>query len=152
MSIGKTVIFSIAWLAITASFAFSQGVPSAPAKAVVSDNKSCPPYDDPKIKGDPSPIVDGIDANKDGKMTHEEWTKAGAPEDSWKYFMAKDKDKKGYVTRQEFIDNDPAPGVDLNCDGKFTIEEFHTFGLQGPKGGETPPAGGNAPGGAPSQK
>jgi hypothetical protein len=133
MTIRKTVLFTFISIAVTASFAFAQGS--------ASSKKTCPPYDDPKIKGDASPIVDAIDANKDGKMTKEEWLAAGAPIESFQSFMSKDKDKKGYVTRQEFIDETPPNGVDANCDGKFTIKEFHDFGLQGPPGGGSAPAG-----------
>jgi hypothetical protein len=146
MIIRKTVFFTIVCLAVTVSFAFAQGAaPSAPAKASVSAKKTCPPYDDAKIKGDPTPIVDSIDADKDGKMTKEEWLKAGAPIESFQSFTGKS--KKDFVSRQEFIDETPPNGVDANCDGKFTIEEFHNFGLQGPPGGGAP--GGAAPAGAP---
>jgi hypothetical protein len=41
----------------------------------------CPPYADGS-KPDAAPIVDAIDRNKDGKMTHAEWRRAGAPEPS----------------------------------------------------------------------
>ena len=123
---------------MTVSFAFAQGGTSA--------KKTCPPYDDPKIKGDPAPIVDSIDANKDGRMTKEEWLKAGAPIESFQSFTGKS--KNDFVSRQEFMDETPPDGVDANCDGKFTIEEFHNFGLQGPPGGGAP-GGGSAPAGAP---
>jgi hypothetical protein len=146
MSIRKTVLFTIICLAITASFAFAQGTaPSAPAKVSISVKKTCPPYDDPKIKGDASPMADSIDANKDGRLTKEEWLAAGAPIGSFNSFTGKS--KKDYVTRQEVLDETPPNGIDVDCDGKFTIEEFHNFGLQGPPGG-----GGNPEGGAPVQK
>jgi len=147
MSIRKTVFFTIVCLAMTVSFAFAQGAaPAASAKAGASAQKTCPPYDDPKMKGDASPMADSIDANKDGKMTKEEWLKAGAPIASFEMFTGKS--KKDYVTRQEMLDETPPNGVDANCDGKFTIEEFHNFGLKGPAGGA--PAGGSAPSGAPA--
>jgi hypothetical protein len=84
----------------------------------------CPPYPDGR-KADASPIVDAIDTNKDGKMTHKEWQAAGAPEASWNMFMKKDKIKKqGYITREDFLSETPPNGIDTNCDGKITIEEF----------------------------
>lgn len=155
MSMRKIVFLTFVCLAFTVSAAFAQGAaPTAPSKAAVSAKKTCPPYDDPKMKGDASPMADSIDANKDGKMTKEEWLKAGAPIDSFNMFTGKN--KKDYVTKQEMLDEAPPNGVDADCDGKFTIEEFHNFGLQGPPGGApgggapagAPPAGG-APGGAP---
>jgi len=145
MSIRKTVFFTFVCMAISVSFAFAQGGSSA--------KKTCPPYDDGK-KGDPTPIVDAIDADKDGKMTKAEWEKAGAPIESFQSFIGKS--KKDFVSRQEFMDETPPNGVDANCDGKFTIKEFHDFGLQGPPGGAPggAPAGGapagGAPGGAPA--
>jgi hypothetical protein len=147
MSMKKIGFLTFVCLAFTVSFAFAQGAaPSAPSKAAVSAKKTCPPYDDPKIKGDASPIVDAIDKNKDGKMTKDEWLAAGAPIESFQSFTGKS--KKDYVTREEFMTETPPNGVDANCDGKFTIEEFHNFGLQGPpKGGA--PGGSGAPAGAP---
>ena len=153
MNLRKTVFFTIILLAMTVSFTFAQTVPSAPAKASVSAKKTCPPYDDPKMTYDAKPIVDAIDKNKDGKMTKEEWLAAGAPIASFQMFT--ERSKKDYVTREEFLKEAPPNGVDANCDGKITIEEFHTFGLQGPPGGGAKggaPAGGAPAGGAPAQK
>jgi hypothetical protein len=160
MSIRKTVFFTIICLVMTGAFAFAQGsAPSSPAKAGATAKKTCPPYDDPKMKGDASPMADSIDANKDGKMTKEEYLKAGAPIESFNMFT--EKSKKDYVTRQEMLDETPPDGIDVNCDGKFTIEEFHNFGLQGPPGGGggqggapagAAPAGSPPAGAAPAQK
>jgi hypothetical protein len=146
MSMRKIVVLTFVCLAFTVSVAFAQGAaPTAPAKAAVSEKKTCPPYDDAKMKGDPAPIVDAIDKNKDGKMNKDEWLAAGAPIESFNSFIGKS--KKDFVTREEFMTETPPNGVDANCDGKFTIEEFHNFGLQGPPGGAP---GGGAPGGAPA--
>ena len=149
MSIKRTVLFSILCMAVTVSYAFAQGG--------ASDKKTCPPYDDPNKTYDPSPIPASIDTNKDGKMTKEEWLAAGAPIASFQMFT--ERSKNDYVTVEEFLKETPPNGVDLDCDGKITIEEFHTFGLQGPPGGAP---GGDAPqggapigapaGGAPAQK
>ncbi len=108
----------------------------------------CPPYPDGR-KSDASPIVDAIDTNHDGKMTKAEWDAAGAPEASWNMFMQKypEATKAGYITREMFLKEAPPNGIDTNCDGKITIEEFRAT-KQWKMGG--PPAGG-APGEAPSQ-
>lgn len=135
MGIRKTFFFILVSLAITVLFAFAQ--------CSSSEKKTCPPYDDPNKTYDPSPIPTSIDTNKDGKMTKEEWLAAGAPIASFQMFT--ERSKNDYVTREEFLKETPPNGVDLNCDGKITIEEFHTFGLQGPPGGATG-------GGAPDQK
>jgi hypothetical protein len=145
MSVKKLMILTFLCAVLSVSLAFAQGASKA-ASAAGAAKKTCPPYDDPKIKGDASPMADSIDANKDGKMTKEEWLKAGAPIASFEMFTGKN--KKDYVTKQEMLDETPPDGVDANCDGKFTIEEFHNFGLQGPPGGGAP--GGAAPAGAPA--
>jgi hypothetical protein len=149
MSIKKTLFFTVVCLSMTASFALAQGAPSAPAKAAVSEKKTCPPYDDPKMKGDATPIAGAIDKNKDGKLTKEEWTAAGAPINSFNYFTQKS--KKDFVTREEFLAEAPPNGIDANCDGKMTIQEFQEFDKKqsqnsGDKGSAPK---GNAPAGAP---
>jgi hypothetical protein len=152
MSMKKLMIFVFICAGLLLFVACATNAPKVATPKTVapltsaSANKTCPPYDDPKIKGDATPIVDAIDANKDGKMTKEEWLKAGAPIESFQMFT--EKSKKDYVTRQEFIDETPPNGVDANCDGKFTIKEFHDFGLQGPPGGGAPGGAGGAPGGS----
>jgi hypothetical protein len=84
----------------------------------------CPPYADGG-KYDASPIVDAIDADKDGRMTHEEWQAAEAPEPSWNMFNQKDKVRQqGYITREDFLTDTPPNGIDTNCDGRITLGEF----------------------------
>ena len=84
----------------------------------------CPPYPDGR-KPDAAAIVAAIDRNHDGKMTHEEWQAADAPEASWDYFMQKpDIKAAGHVTREQFLTESPPPGIDTDCDGKITMAEF----------------------------
>lgn len=124
----------------------------ATACAAADGPGKCPPYADGR-KFDASPIVDAIDRDKDGKMTHEEWQAAEAPEASWSFFMAKEKvQAQGYVTRADFLGESPPNGIDTNCDGKITIEEFLAtkkwqMGGPPPGGPGGPPPGG--PGGPP---
>lgn len=121
----------VAWLLATAG-----GAADGPGK--------CPPYDDGR-KFDAAPIVDAIDRNRDGRMTHAEWQAAEAPEASWNFFMAKEKIKaQGYVSRQDFLSESPPNGIDTDCDGRITIEEFlatKKWQMGGP-----PPGGGGGPG------
>jgi hypothetical protein len=116
-------------------------------KTEKAEKNPCPPYDEPGMTYDANPIVDAIDVNKDGKMTHEEWQAKEAPEPSWQMFNSKpDIKSQGYITREQFLAETPPNGIDLNCDGKITIEEFVEFGKQGPPGGpDMPPPGGQGP-------
>lgn len=99
----------------------------ANSQSTQGNKGTCPPYSDNK-KFDSSPIVDAIDTNHDGKLTHEEWKKSGAPEASWNSFMSKENIKKqGYISRADFVSETPPDGVDANCDGKITLEEFLNF-------------------------
>lgn len=133
---------------------------SAPAQDDTSPGK-CPPYDEPGKTFDANPIVDAIDTNGDDKMTHEEWTAAEAPEPSWNMFNEKEEVKaQGYITREQFVSEAPPNGIDTDCDGFITIEEFlatkkWNMGGGGPGGPGGPPgegAGGPPPGGAPPQQ
>jgi EF hand len=139
-------------LTVATREAQSQTAPSKAAAAPPAGNKAaCPPYADGK-KFDASPIVDAIDTNHDNKLTHDEWQKAGAPEGSWNRFMGYEKVKQqGYISRADFLAETPPNGVDANCDGKITLEEFLTFSnSMGP-----PPAGANTggpPPGAPPKQ
>jgi hypothetical protein len=115
----------------------------------------CPPYDDPDMTYDPSPIVNAIDTNMDGIMSREEWTAAEAPEPSWNFFMEK-LENKGYISREDFLNEAPPDGVDANCDGFISVWEFlatKEWDMSG--AGDGPPPGGDAggpPGGTPLQK
>ena len=113
-----TIVLAAVFSLVLAGFSFAQDPAGDAAK------KGCPPYDEPGKTYDSSPIPNAIDTNQDGIMTHEEWADAGAPEPSWNMFMEKDKQKKGYITREEFIADTPPDGIDTNCDGYITIWEF----------------------------
>jgi len=131
--------------------------PTAPREALAKGSYStdvpgkCPPYPDGGI-GDPTPLFNGIDLNHDGKLTSEEWQKVEAPESSWNKFMGKPRVKKnGYITLYDFVFDTPPNGVDTNCDGQFSLDEFLATksmkmggGGVAPQG--TPPQGGQTPG------
>jgi Ca2+-binding EF-hand superfamily protein len=89
--------------------------------------KGCPQYSKEGRTYNAIPIVNAIDGNKDGIMTHEEWTAAGAPEGSFQGFIKKS--GKDYVTKQEFLAETPPNGIDKNCDGYITIWEFRNTAI-----------------------
>lgn len=74
-------------------------------------------------KLDLSLLIKVVDTNHDGCMSHQEWKAAGLPESSY----AGLKDKQGCVTLERMNAGSPPPGIDLNGDGKLTVEEFREF-------------------------
>jgi hypothetical protein len=103
----------------------------------------CPPYDEPGKTYDASPIVDAIDTNGDDRMTRKEWAAAEAPDPSWNMFMQKEKVKaQGYITRDDFVKETPPNGIDTDCDGFITLDEFlatKKWKMGPPSGGAPPP-------------
>lgn len=117
------IVFTTFFCFVVAGFSLAQAS---------EESAGCPPYDDPCLTYDASPIVNAIDTNQDGIMTLEEWTDAGAPEASWNMFMEQDESGKGYISRYEFISETPPDGIDSNCDGYITIWEFLAFAENAP--------------------
>lgn len=76
---------------------------------------------------DVTPFVRAVDADHDGRMTHAEWTASGAPESAYRMLSAA---HPGYVTKSDMEATAPPPGIDLDGDGKVTLEEFKRFNLQ----------------------
>lgn len=101
-----------------------------------------------KTSGNPdfSAVTKAVDTNGDGKMSRAEWTGKGLPTSSFDMF------EKGrdYVTQKDYEENAAPSGIDINGDGKLTVEEFVQFDKSMSGGGA--PAGGAAPagGGAPA--
>lgn len=94
---------------------------NAPADSTASEQPAAP---DTSRNPDVSLAVAAIDRDGDGRMTQAEWTAAGAPQSS---FNGLDKGARGYVTKAD-MNNGPAPrGIDLNGDGKLTLDEFKEF-------------------------
>lgn len=72
---------------------------------------------------DLSVLLKAVDTNRDGCMSHQEWRSAGLPESSYQGL----KDGNQCVTLAR-MKAEPAPdGIDLNGDGKLTVEEFRAF-------------------------
>ena len=98
------------------------------------NNCNCDPYGNP----DMSPITAAVDTNKDGKMTHAEWSAQGLPESSFNGFEK----GRGYVTQQDYEVNAAPPGIDADGNGKLTVDEFKAFDkkMSAPKkDGKVPP-------------
>jgi len=76
-------------------------------------------------KGRPNfqPLVNTIDANKDGCMTKDEWNSAGAPVSFFNILVNKD----GCVTAEAMKISQALEGVDFNNDGFVTILELKAF-------------------------
>ncbi|MFT3905655.1 MAG: hypothetical protein QM718_05065 [Steroidobacteraceae bacterium] len=97
------------------------------AEAQTAATQSCPPYTNGKSL-DTARLFDSIDADHDGKLTHEEWVQAGAPETTWQRLLQFPKvQKQGYVTRADFQSDSLPHGVDVNCNGVLTLQELADY-------------------------
>lgn len=77
-----------------------------------------------------------VDTNRDGRLSRAEWQKAGLPMTSFNGFEK----GRGYVTLRDYQTHPAPPGIDLNGDGKVTVEEFRAFDRQmAAKMGKNPP-------------
>jgi hypothetical protein len=117
-------------IALVTGAALAQGTPPAGGGAPPSNANL-----------DQTPIFTAVDANKDGKATKEEWTKAGAPD---MVFDMVDSKKTGSITLAELQAMSPPAEADADKDGKVTLEELKKFIASMGNGapGSAPPAGG----------
>ena len=70
-----------------------------------------------------SAVTKEVDTNGDGQMSRAEWTAKGLPVSSFNMF----ENGRGYVTQKDYEDNAAPEGIDLNGDGKLTVDEFKEF-------------------------
>lgn len=68
------------------------------------------------------PYFVAVDANHDGCLTKDEWDKAGAPSSSFNGL-----NQNGCVTYLRMYNEKAPDTVDLNKDGKLTLEELKEF-------------------------
>jgi hypothetical protein len=109
MTTSRKTVIATALLSLCAT-GFAQTPPPP------SQSKTSPPLD-------LSLLIKAVDTNRDGCMSHLEWQAAGLPESSYQGL----KDKSGCVTLARMKSESPPPGIDLNGDGKLTVEEFREF-------------------------
>lgn len=95
-----------------------------------------------------SPVTAAVDTDKDGNMSRAEWEAAGLPDSSFNMF----ENGRGYVTQTDYETNAAPDGIDIDGDGKLTVEEFIEFDKKMSAGGGPPgggPQGGPPPAGGP---
>lgn len=96
-------------------------VEAPPAEIAPAEEAPAPPQVEvSKVVPNHQPLFNYIDVNRDGCMTEEEWSTAGAPMSSFNGLV-----KDGCV-KPEYMTGGP-DGIDINGDGFFTIEEFMEF-------------------------
>ena len=84
------------------------------------------PMGDPKDNPDMTEFAAAVDADGNGEMSRAEWKAQGLPDSSFNMFEK----GRGFVTLKDYQENAAPPGIDLNGDGKLTIEEFKEFDKQ----------------------
>jgi hypothetical protein len=80
---------------------------------------------------DLSEFIAAVDTNQDGCISNEEWFAKGLPRSAHDMLV----DANACVTLKSMRAVAPPPGIDLNGDGKLSLEEFIAFDRKGPPPG-----------------
>lgn len=95
-----------------------------------------PPMGDPADNPDMTEFAAEVDSDGNGEMSRAEWEAAGLPNSSFDMFEK----GRGFVTLKDYQENAAPAGIDLDGDGKLTVEEFVAFDRQmADKMGPPPP-------------
>jgi hypothetical protein len=70
---------------------------------------------------DPTPFIQEVDTDKDGKVSKSEWVASGLTEELYSRF---DKAGTGYLTKEGLAAMYHPPTMDANEDGKFALSEI----------------------------
>lgn len=163
MRLQKIIGMTIICLAVsTLAMAQPQGAPEG-APGGGAPGGDAPGGDAVNSGLDMTPVYVAMDADKNGKIDKEEWLASGMNQDSYEHLFngMLDKDKDGYLTKEDIMGAIPMFEVDFDGDGKASMEEFAkanadaaaSMGAGGAPDGDTAGGapGGAAPGGAPQQ-
>ena len=85
---------------------------------------------------DVSEFVAAVDTNHDGCISPQEWFGKGLPKSAHDMLV----DATGCVTLKSMQAVAPPPGIDLNADGKLSVEEFVAYDKKGPPAPGSKPA------------
>jgi Ca2+-binding EF-hand superfamily protein len=134
----KKMIFIVCCCVLIAAPSFAQGPPGDAPQGPPGDASQGPPGDAPEGGGggggmpqtkafNVDDFVAGVDADKDGFMTKEEFAAVGLTDRMFLTPPFCDPDHDEKISKEEMGECKLPSDVDMNKDGKLTLEEVVTF-------------------------